>query len=212
MEFNKIIRGGNNAVNDTISVYHILDAGFICHVAFQQSGETMMIPTAYGRRDDTLFIHGSSKNQMLNAIINGQTICICVTHLDGIVLAKTLFDTSANYRSVVLFGKATLIEDNKERIEGLKVITENIIKGRWNEVPIGNENQLKATMIIKFRIEKASAKVRGGGPKGDEDQLNEVWSGHIPLSLKASQPVPAARPGKEFEITESVKHFCEINQ
>ncbi len=209
MEFNKIIRGAARTANNEQSIYNILDAGFLCHIAFQHEGQTMMIPTAYGRKADAIYIHGSTKNFMLNQIINGSTICIGVTHLDGVVLARTLFDTSANYRSVVLFGKAELVTNPDERIEGLKIITENIIEGRWNEVSVGSENQLKATMVVKFRIDKASAKVREGGPKGDEEITNEVWSGHIPLSLKASSPVLDPKFGVELEITESVKHFCE---
>ncbi|MGI8580949.1 MAG: pyridoxamine 5'-phosphate oxidase family protein [Chitinophagaceae bacterium] len=202
MEFNKIIRGANRAANDVESVFNILDAGFLCHVAFNHEGQPMMISTAYGRKDDTLYLHGSTKNFMLNQIINGNTICIAVTHLDGIVLARTLFDTSANYRSAVLFGKAELIIDHDERIEALKVITENIIKGRWNEVSVGSENQFKATMVVKFTIERASAKIREGGPKGDEEITNEVWSGHIPLSVTASKPVPDSKFGIELEMTE----------
>jgi uncharacterized protein len=212
MEFNKVIRGANRAVNNEPAVYEILDAGFLCHIAFQHEGQTMMIPTAYGRKGDSLFIHGSTKNFMLNQIVNGQTICICVTHLDGIVLARTLFDTSANYRSTVLFGKAVLVEDQDERIDALKIITENIIKGRWNEVPVGSENELKATMIVRFNIDKASAKIRSGGPKGDEDKLSEVWSGHIPLSLKASEPIRDSKFDCNYELTASVKDFLNKNK
>ena len=207
MEFNKIIRGSNRSANDEQTIYEILDAGFLCHIAFQYEGQTMMIPTAYGRKDDTLFIHGSTKNFMMNHIINGQTSCISVTQLDGVVLARTLFDTSANYRSVVLHGKAELVENYNDRIEALKIITENIIPGRWKEVPVGSENQLKATMVIKFKIDRASAKVRAGGPAGDEEKTNEVWSGHIPLFLKASEPVKDKKFNGNFEMTPSVKQF-----
>ncbi len=122
-----------------------------------------------------------------------------------------MFDTSANYRSAVLFGKAELITDYDERIEGLKIITENIIKGRWNEVSVGSESQLKATMVVKFTIERASAKISEGGPKGDEEVPNEVWSGHIPLSLVSSKPVLDTKFGIELEMTESVKKFWESN-
>ncbi|MEO7140860.1 MAG: pyridoxamine 5'-phosphate oxidase family protein, partial [Ferruginibacter sp.] len=152
-----------------------------------------------------------SKNQMLNSILSGQTICICVTHVDGIVLAKTLFDTSANYRSAILFGKAQLLLDESERLEALKVITENIITGRWNEVPVGSQNQLKATMIIKFNIDRASAKVRAGGPEGDEAISTEIWSGHIPLSLKAAPPIPDSKFRTDLDITQSVRNFCQKN-
>lgn len=212
MEFNKIIRGSNRAANDEQTIYEILDAGFLCHIAFQYEGETMIIPTAYGRKGDTIFIHGSTKNFMMNQIINGQTSCISVTHLDGVVLARTLFDTSANYRSVVLHGKALLVEDYNERIEGLKIITDNIIKGRWNEVPIGSENQMKATMIVKFKIDRASAKVRAGGPEGDEKETNEVWSGHIPLCIKALEPIKDKKFNTDLEMTTSIKDFWLKNK
>lgn len=209
MEFNKIIRGPKRESNSEESVYHILDAGFLCHVAFQHEGQTMMIPTAYGRKENSLYLHGSTKNFMLNQLVGGQTTCISVTHLDGIVLARTLFDTSVNYRSVVLFGKATLVEDEQERMEGLKIITEHIIKGRWDEVPVGSENELKATMVIKFTIERASAKIRNEGPKGDEEKTNEVWSGHIPLVMKALTPVPDEKFGSSYPVCESVKNYYE---
>ena len=209
MKLNKIIRGAKRAVAEEQVVYEVLDAGFVCHVAFQHQGQTMIIPTAYGRKEECLYLHGSAKNFMLNQIVDGQTICISVTHLDGIVLAKSLFDTSVNYRSVVLFGKALLVEEEQERMEGLKIITENIIKGRWDEVPVGTEQQLKATMLIKFTIESASAKVRNGGPMGDEDIRNEAWSGHIPLSLKASEPIPDSKFGITYPMSDSVTQYWE---
>lgn len=149
---------------------------------------------------------------MLNQIINGESVCIGVTHLDGIVLARTLFDTLANYRSVVLFGTAELVSDNDERLEGLRIITENIIKGRWKEVSVGSQNELKATMVVKFTIDKASAKIRGGGPKGDEENVHEVWSGHIPLSLKALEPVMDTKFGVELAMTKSVTDFWKRNR
>lgn len=212
MEFNKVVRGEKRAMNDVASVHAILDAGFLCHVAFQHQGQTMMIPTAYGREDDCLYLHGSTKNFMLNQILDGQTICISVTHLDGIVLAKSLFHTSVNYRSVVLFGKAFLLEDENERIQGMKIITENIVAGRWDEVELGNESQLKATMVIKFRIERASAKIRNEGPLGDDEIKEEVWSGQIPIAMKALQPIQDNKFGVELEMSDSVKMYYEKNK
>ena len=211
MEFNKVIRGAKREMNDIESVYSILDAGFLCHVAFLHQGQTMMIPTAYGRKDEDIYLHGSTKNFMLNQILDGQTICISVTHLDGIVLAKSLFHTSVNYRSVVLYGKATLVEDENERIEGMKIITDNIINGRWDEVAIGTESQLKATMVIKFNIEKASAKVRNEGPVGDDEILDEVWSGHIPLAMKAQLPIQDNKFGKDLALSNSLKMYLKNN-
>ena len=212
MEFNKVVRGSKREMNDVQSVFEILDAGFLCHVAFQHNGQTMMIPTAYGRDGDALYIHGSTKNFMLNQILDGQTSCISVTHLDGIVLAKSLFHTSVNYRSVVLFGKATLVEDENERLHGMKVITENIVKGRWDEVNVGDDNQLRATMVIKFTIESASAKVRNEGPVGDDEIADEVWSGHIPLALKALLPIQDNKFGVDLEMSESVRTYFEKNK
>ena len=209
MEFNKVLRGAKREMNDEETVNNILDAGFLCHVAFQHQGQTMMIPTAYGRKDNALYLHGSTKNFMMNQLLSDQTTCIAVTHLDGIVLARTLFDTSVNYRSVVLFGKAVLVEDENERLTGMKMITENIIKGRWDEVKIGNENQLKATMVIKFIIEKASAKIRNEGPQGDDQITDEVWSGQIPLVTKAMEPVQDNKFGVELEMSTSVKKFIK---
>ncbi len=152
MKFNKVIRGAKREMNDIENIHAILDAGFLCHIAFQHQGQTMMIPTAYGRFGDYLYIHGSTKNFMLNKILDGQTICITVTHLDGIVLAKSLFYSSVTYRSTILFGKAVLIDDDQEKIHGMKIISENLVKGRTDEVEIGTEAQLNATMVIKFTI------------------------------------------------------------
>ncbi|MFM9986357.1 MAG: pyridoxamine 5'-phosphate oxidase family protein [Flavobacteriales bacterium] len=212
MEFNKLLRGAKREMNDVESVHAILDAGFLCHVAFQHQGQTMMIPTAYGRDGEALYLHGSTKNFMLNQILDGQTSCISVTHLDGIVLAKSLFHTSVNYRSVVLFGKAVLVENEIERLHGMKVITENIMKGRWDEVKVGDENQLKATMVIKFAIERASAKIRNEGPMGDEEIADEVWSGHIPLALKALHPIKDGKFDADVEMSESVRRYYDKNK
>jgi uncharacterized protein len=212
MEFNKVVRGAKRETNDEASVFNILDAGFLCHVAFQHQGQTMMIPTAYGRDGDDLYLHGSTKNFMLNQILDGQICCISVTHLDGIVLAKSLFHTSVNYRSVVLFGKAVLVENETERLQGLKIITENIVKGRWDEVPVGTEQQLKATMVIRFTIERASAKIRNEGPMGDDEIKEEVWSGHIPLAMKAQLPILDSKFGVELEMSKSVRNYFEKNK
>ena len=212
MEFNKVVRGAKREMNDVESVHAILDAGFLCHVAFKHQGQTMMIPTAYGREADTLYLHGSIKNFMLNQILDGQTICISVTHLDGIVLAKTLFNTSVNYRSTVLFGKAVLVEDEQERMQGMKCITENIVKGRWDEVIVGDENQLRATMVIKFTIETASAKMKNEGPMGDDAITDEVWSGQIPLVMKALQPIQDTKFGVALELSECAKKYFEKNK
>lgn len=206
MQFNKIIRGANKATTDLDEIYSIIDAGFLCHVSYVYGGESMMIPTSYGRKNDEIYIHGSTKNAMMRQILDGQTMCIAITHLDGIVLARTLFDTGVNYRSLVIYGTAQLVNDD-EKIEGLHIITENVIKGRWEEVPIGDENELKATMVIKIKIERLSAKVRTGGPLGDESKTNEVWSGQIPLATKALEPIQDMKFGVKLPVSKSVMDY-----
>lgn len=212
MEFNKVIRGAKREKNDTESVNAILDAGFLCHVAFQYQGQSMIIPTAYGRDGESLYLHGSTKNFMLNQILDGQTICISITHLDGIALAKSLFNTSVNYRSAILFGKAVLVSDEPDRMNGMKTISENILKGRWDEVMVGDEHQLKATLVIKFSIDSASVKIRNEGPVGDDAITEKVWSGQIPLVMKALQPIQDSKFGLELEMSESVKNYYEKNR
>lgn len=210
MNFNKIVRGNKRASNTEIDVYNILDSGFLCHVAFQHEQQSMIIPTAYGREEDCLYLHGSSKNFMLNKLLTGQTACIAVTHLDGLVLAKTLFYSSMNYRSVVLFGKAILVENEDEKVRGLQSITEHIIKGRSEEVIVGDKSQLDATIVMKFKIDSASAKIRNGGPgEGDSEIKDNIWSGHIPLRMQALQPVLDEKFGINTGWSESIINFYE---
>ncbi len=212
MRFNKVVRGVKREMNDAETVYAILDAGFLCHVAVVHEGMPMMVPTAYGRKDDAIYLHGSTKNFVLNQLVAGQTSCISVTHLDGLVLARSLFHTSVNYRSVVLFGKAEVLTDETERMEGLKVITDNIIEGRWDEVPVGTEQELKATMVVRFQIESASAKLRNVGPMGDDEMDNEVWSGVVPLSIVASTPIADEKFNGNLPLTKSVTDFVTRNK
>lgn len=209
MKFNPVKRGANREHNDEQSVYAILDAGFICHVAITHQQQSMIIPTAYGRSEDCLYIHGSSKNFLMQEMLNGQKVCISVTHLDGIVLARSLFHSSVNYRSVVLFGKAEQVHDFKEKEKALEVICNQIVAQRSNEVAIGSIEQIEKTFVIKFTIEEASAKVRTGGPKNDENEACETWSGHIPLALQVGIPVFDERFQPETALSNSVREFIK---
>jgi uncharacterized protein len=207
MKFNKVVRGAKREMNDVEHVNAILDAGFLCHVAFTHEGHAMVIPTAYGRSGDSIYLHGSTKNFMLNQLVSGQDACIAVTHLDGLVLARSLFHTSVNYRSVVVFGKAVAVTDEGERMEGLRIITDHIIKGRWDEVPVGTEQELKVTMVVKVNIARASAKIRNEGAIGDSELENEIWSGVIPLAIQAGVPVADSKFDSNQPHTESVSNF-----
>ncbi len=181
MEFNKLIRNPKREANTEESLYQILDEGFLCHAGFTFEGQTMIIPIAYGREGDNIYLHGAASNFMMNQACNGQTVCITVTLLDGIVLARDLFHSSANYRSVVLFGKAEEVTDPEERKQGLRLISEQVLRGRTLEVSLGSEEKIGITKVIRFKIERASVKMRTGGPQGDEDDPNTAWSGVIPL-------------------------------
>lgn len=211
MHFNKIIRGHKRQTNTEKDLHDVLDAGFLCTVAFTHQGKPMMIPISYGHIDNILYFHGSIKNFMLNEAIKNEQICVSVTHLDGLVLAKSLFNTTVNYRSAVLFGKAILVEDATEKLEAMKLFTENIIPGRWNEVTLGTDIQLKSTLVVKFIIESASVKIRDEGPKDDDDIETSEWSGHIPLKQVALPPIIDPKRIDNPMVSNSVKNFIKSN-
>ncbi len=195
---------------DKETIYNILDAGYICHVGFIHEAYPLVIPTGYGREENTLYLHGSSKSRMMLDLQKGIDICVTVTHLDGLVLARSGFHHSMNYRSVVVFGKATMVEDKEEKIRGLKIISDQILAGRWEEVRGPNEKELKATTLLKISIDQASAKIREGGPGDEEaDYALDVWAGVVPLQLVAQKPIddPVLREG--ISLAESVKKLYD---
>lgn len=207
MQFNKIIRGNNRQANSEPELWSILDAGSLCTIAFTHQEKAMMLPTSYGRKDHFLYFHGSTQNFMLNEILKNEQICVSVTFLDGIVLAKTLFNTSVNYRSVVLFGKTRLIHDVASKNEALKIITNQVIPGRWEEVALGTDKHLQAIMVVEFEIESASVKIRNEGPTGDAAATPTQWSGHIPLKIIALEPIFDIKRNEEIPLSDSVKNF-----
>jgi uncharacterized protein len=176
---------------DGETVYAILDAGFVCHVGFSVDGQPYVIPTNYGRSGDTLYIHGSAASRMLRTLGGGVPVSVTVTHVDGLVLARSAFHHSVNYRSVVILGTARLVEDPAEKMEALRVFTEHVMKGRWDDVRQPNEQEMKATTVLAVPIEEVSAKVRTGGPLDDEeDYALPVWAGVLPLETVAKEPIP----------------------
>jgi hypothetical protein len=176
------------------TVYEILDAGFLCHVGFVVDGQPYVIPTGYGRSGDTLYLHGSAASRMLRTLAGGVDVCVTVTLLDGIVLARSAFHHSMNYRSVVILGKASAIEGDEEKKAALQVISEQIIRGRWADVRKPTAQELKATAVLSLPIEEASAKIRTGPPVDeDEDYELDVWAGVLPLAMCKGKPVPDPR-------------------
>jgi len=186
----RVVREPHRGVYDREEVYRILDEAFLCHVGFAVDGQPFVIPTSFGRKDANLYIHGSAASRMLRQMKEGVPVCITVTLLDGLVLARSVFNHSMNYRSVVILGKATLVDDPKEKLEGLKVLSDHILPGRWDDSRQPNEQELKATSLLRVPIEEFSAKVRTGPPIDDAEDMNfPTWAGVVPIELTAGTPI-----------------------
>jgi uncharacterized protein len=186
----RIVREADRAVYDRAAVYQILDEGFICQVGFAIDGQPFVIPTSYGRSGDQLYIHGSAASRMLRNLDSGIAVCVTVTLLDGLVLARSIFNHSMNYRSVVILGTATAVLDPEEKLAALRALSEHILPGRWAESRQPNEKELKATLALRLPIEEFSAKVRQGPPVDDaEDYSFRTWAGVIPLPVVPGAPL-----------------------
>lgn len=182
------------AVYDQAQVHAILDEGFICHVGFAVDGQPYVIPTGYARSGDRLYIHGSAASRMLRALGQGVQVCVTVTLVDGLVLARSAFHHSMNYRSVLVLGQARVVTDPEEKMAALALFTNHIVPGRWDEVRLPNEQEMKSTTVLALALDEVSAKVRTGGPIDDEeDYAWPVWAGVVPLRIEAGDPLPDAR-------------------
>jgi uncharacterized protein len=195
----RIVREAQRAVYDRDAVNRILDEAFVCHVGFIADGQPYVIPTSYGRDGNVLYLHGSAASRMLRNLEQGVPVCVTVTLLDGLVLARSVFNHSMNYRSVVILGAATLVDDPAEKIAALRVLSEHILPHRWDDARQPSEKELKATSVLRIPIEEFSAKVRVGPPVDDEeDYAFPTWAGVIPLEIKAGGPVPDDRCQSEL--------------
>jgi nitroimidazol reductase NimA-like FMN-containing flavoprotein (pyridoxamine 5'-phosphate oxidase superfamily) len=178
---------------DRETIAAILDEGLLCHVGFALEGQPFVIPTLYGRRGGRLYLHGSAVSRMLRTLAGGVPVCVTVTLADGLVLARSAFNHSMNYRSVVVLGTATGVEGEEKRA-ALEAIAEHVVPGRWNETREPNANELKATLVLSIPLDEASAKVRTGPPVDeDEDYALPHWAGVLPLALAAGSPLPDPR-------------------
>lgn len=187
-------------VFDRNSINQILDEGFICHVGFAVEGQPFVIPTGYARVGDRLFIHGSQASRMLRTLGQGIDVCVTVTLIDGLVLARSAFHHSMNYRSVVVFGRATVVDEREEKLAALVALSEHMIPGRWDDVREPNERELQLTTVLSLPLDEASAKVRTGPPLDDEEDYgSSVWAGVIPLRLVASASIPDPRLPAEID-------------
>ncbi|MGI8654268.1 MAG: pyridoxamine 5'-phosphate oxidase family protein [Pyrinomonadaceae bacterium] len=190
---------------DVEIIYGILDEGIIAHVGFAADGQTFVIPTGYARRGDKLLIHGSSISRMMRALSKEIEVCVTVTLIDGLVLARSAFHHSMNYRSVVVFGAAKLINDENEKLEALRLFTEHIIPHRWREVRLPTANELKATTVLALPLEEASAKIRTGNPVDDkEDYEMNIWAGVLPIAMNFGEPMPDAQMKQGIKLPDSI--------
>jgi nitroimidazol reductase NimA-like FMN-containing flavoprotein (pyridoxamine 5'-phosphate oxidase superfamily) len=190
---------------DRETVHRILDEAMICHVGFVVDGQPYVIPTGFGRAGDTLYIHGSAASRMLGNAAQGIPVCITVTLLDGLVLARSAFHHSMNYRSVVILGKARGVESEEEKIAALRTFTEHMIPGRWNDVRKPTDQEMKATSVLAVPLEEASAKIRTGPPiDDDEDYALPIWAGVLPLNMMPGTPVKDSRLSHPVEPPEYV--------
>jgi uncharacterized protein len=191
--------------HDREAVYGILDRGLVCHVGFVDRGRPFVLPTSYGRDGDTLYLHASSASRMARTLADGADVCVTVTLVDGLVLARSAFNHSMNYRSVVVLGRAALVDDPDRKLHGLRVIVEHVAPGRWDSLRPVLPKELLATSLLAVPLREASAKVRTGPPKDPEEDLGlGIWAGVLPLALSALEPVPDT-PG--IEVPEHVRRL-----
>jgi nitroimidazol reductase NimA-like FMN-containing flavoprotein (pyridoxamine 5'-phosphate oxidase superfamily) len=190
------------------TVYEILDEGFVCHVGFVSDGQPFVIPTAYGRAGDELYLHGARASRMLKTLGAGADVCVTVTLIDGLVLARSAFHHSINYRSVVVFGRARVVESEEEKTHALHAFTDHVMRGRWAEARPPTSQELAATLVLALPLAEASAKIRTGPPIDDEEDYGlPVWAGVLPLSTVVGEPVRDPRLPAETPLPDYIKHF-----
>ncbi len=193
-ERTRVVREAQRGVYDRESIYKILDEGFICHVGFSINGQPYVIPTLFARVNDAIYFHGSAASRMLRNLSEGIPVCVTVTLTDGFVLARSVFNHSMNYRSVVALGKAVIVDEPGKKLEALHAFTEKILPGRWNDARQPSEKELKATSILRLPLTEVSAKVRTGPPEDDAlDYALSVWAGVIPVHLAYGSPIREER-------------------
>ena len=204
----RVKRLPKRASYDREAIYSILDTAMLCHVGFAIDSQPYVIPTLHVRIDDLLYIHGSTASRMLGAAADGTPIAVTVTHIDGLVLARSAFHHSVNYRSVVILGTATLVTDPAEKFAVMKGLIDHVAPGRWDHIRHPNEKELAATSVLSIPIVEASAKLRSGDPLDDEaDYALPIWAGQIPFAMKTLTPVADARVDASIPIPAHVTEY-----
>lgn len=208
---NQVRRSPARGHYDKDTVYRILDAGYLCHAGFVVENQPFVIPTLYGREKDSLFLHGAPASRMLKRLSEGIPVCLTVTHVDGLVLARSAFHHSMNYRSAMVFGTATEVSDEAKE-HGLFVISEQVLKNRWHEARPPSPKELRATSVLRVEIETASAKIRVGPPNDEEADYDlPIWAGVIPIQPTLGPAEADERLAKEIELPGSVVDLLKPN-
>jgi uncharacterized protein len=201
----KVKRLSERGNYDRQAVYAVVDAGLVAHVGYTIDGQPYVTPTVHWRHGDTLFWHGSAASRMLQTVAGCVPACVTVTHIDGVVLARSGFHSSINYRSAMCFGRAEAIRDPKAKEQALEAFVERLTPGRWAELRPVAAQELKGTLVVGMTIEEASVKTRSGGPKDDaEDYAMPIWAGVVPLRLTADAPVPDTKLNPGVMLPDSV--------
>jgi nitroimidazol reductase NimA-like FMN-containing flavoprotein (pyridoxamine 5'-phosphate oxidase superfamily) len=207
-ERTRVVREPHRGSYDREIIYKILDEGFVCHVGFTMNGQPYVIPTMFARVGEAIYFHGSAASRTLRGVGGGLAVCVTVTLVDGLVLARSVFNHSMNYRSVVALGKATLVDAADEKLAALRAFTEKILPGRWQDARQPNEKELKATSILRLALTEVSAKMRSGPVEDDAaDYELPVWAGLLPLHLAAGAPVRDERCDASLPVPACVSNF-----
>jgi uncharacterized protein len=202
----KVMRTPKRAVYDRKIIYDLLDREFHCHIGIIYENYPVVIPVMFGRNGDFLYIHGASVSRLITEIEKEIKICICVSNVSGLVLARSAFHHSLNYESVVIFGKGELV-NNDEKVSALKIISDHLLPGRWEEVRKPNAKELKATKVIRINIEEASAKIRTGGPLDERPDMDlEVWAGILPVQKTYGKPIRDPHLKYRIRLPESIRN------
>jgi uncharacterized protein len=210
--YNAHMRYPERGFDDFPTIASILDESLTCYVGFVAAGRPVVIPTIHGRIDRTLFLHGSALSRWMNGLTGGMPVCITASLLDGLVLARSAYHHSMNYRSVVAFGDAAAVLDDAEKIAALRAITERVCAGRWDDVRFPARNELRATLVLRVPIDEASAKIRAGAPNDFEHDLERnVWAGVVPLRIVRGEPVAAPNSKREIMLPEYLRRKVSVS-
>ncbi len=205
---NRVTRLPERAKYDEDTIFAIIDEALICHVGFVVHGKPFVIPTIHARDGTRLLLHGSSASRMLNHFKEGNDICVTITLLDGLVLARSVFHHSMNYRSVVLFGKGSIVEETDQKMHGLKVLTNHLIPGRWDDARQPSEKEMTATTLIAMSIDEGTAKIRKGHPGDDEEDYDlPVWAGVIPILQRTLPPIDDEKLANGITVPDYVVNY-----